>query len=43
MTQMHCPECGSENVSCVSDRKAHTHTCHDCGYETVAAPVKKGT
>jgi hypothetical protein len=41
VNQMHCPVCGSKNVSCVSTTEAHTHTCHDCGNETVAAPIKR--
>lgn len=40
MAEMVCPRCHSGNVSCTSTTKAHTHTCHDCGYETVAAPVR---
>jgi predicted RNA-binding Zn-ribbon protein involved in translation (DUF1610 family) len=38
-SEMRCPECGSDEVSCTSTRKEHVHECHACGYRMVAAPV----
>lgn len=41
MSEMRCPECGSTNVTCTSTTKIHRHECHDCGYVTASAPVKR--
>jgi Zn ribbon nucleic-acid-binding protein len=40
-TGMRCPTCKSTNVECTSDKRAHVHECHDCGYRTESAPVKR--
>lgn len=40
-TTMSCPDCGSDDVECESDRCSHRHHCNACGLTHEWAAVKR--